>query len=382
MIRILLALALTASVGACSTLPRDGPSNRAIMGAASADADASFALIDLDYAVSERIKQAAPPALGSLAGAGSNAPTDLIQVGDTLDVAIFEPGGALFGGSSASKGAPGTATQSLPALVVNRDGTVTIPFAGSVRVAGLTPRQAEQAIHRALVGKVVSPQVVVAVPQSPSNGVTVLGSVKAPGRVPISANSNTILDVVAAAGGADGPPENILVTITRGDRTVSAPLVSVYRDAGENIRLSRGDQVNLISRPRRFSSFGALGKINLTDMPTGDLTLTGALSSLGGLDPNAANARSVLVFRFERPEVARALGVTLPETRKGVPLIYRLNLAEPAGFFTANNFVVQAEDVVYVPRADSAELRKFFEFVQTVTRVIYDVTVTGTLGIN
>lgn len=385
MSRQLLTLILAAAVGACTTLPRDGPANRTIARAAS-DQDAAFNLLELDYATSERIRAIPVGMMGSLATTGDGAPVDVIQVGDSLAVSIFEPGGGLFGGSAALGGpaaavaAVSTASQNLPTAVVDRQGAITIPFAGQIRVAGMTPSEAQQAIRRALAGKAVNPQVVVGVAGSSANAVTVFGAAKQAGRVPLTLANDTVIDVIAAAGGVDGPPENVVVTLTRGRTSARIALTDLYRYPAENIRLQRGDQLNLELKPRRFSSFGALGKVSLTDMPTGDVTLTSALSSLGGLDTNSANARSVLVFRFERPEVANALGIAGPRSDRGVPVVYRLDLADPAGFFIANNFIVQPDDVLYVPRADSAELRKFFEFVQTITRVIYDIRVTGTFG--
>ena len=306
-------------------------------------------------------------------------------MGDTVSVAIFEPGGALFGGGAGgaeATGAAAVATAGLPPFVVAPNGTITLPFAGHVRLAGLSAQQAEREILSALRGKVVSPQVVVSLAPSPTNGVTVLGQVATPGRVPLTYGVSNILDIIAGAGGVQGPPENVIVHLTRDGQTRATPLTAIYRDPRENIRLKRGDQINLVAQPRRYSSFGAVGAVTLTEMPTGDVTLTAALSALGGLDTNSANARSVFVFRFERVDIARSIGIDTPETRKGVPVIYRLNLTEPAGFFTANNFIVQPDDILYVPRANSAELRKFFEFVQSITRVIYDVTVTGALGVD
>lgn len=384
--RQIYCIALLAALGACSSLPRDGPSNMAVTRAA--EADRNFALIDLSYEQSERIRLAPPPLFSSLASSSSEIDqTDVIGPGDTISVSIFEPGGALFGGGAGATGAAGAgaaavATAGLPPFTVAQDGAITLPFAGRVRVAGLTSQHAERSILAALRGKVVSPQVVVSLAPSAANGVTVIGQVNTPGRIPLTFGASTILDVVAAAGGVDGPPENVVVNLVRDGQVRTTPLVAIYRDPRENIRLLRGDQINLVAQPRRYSSFGAVGAVTLTEMPTGDVTLTAALSALGGLDTNSANARSVFVFRFERPDIARSIGIDAPETRKGVPVIYRLNLAEPAGFFTANNFIVQPDDIVYVPRANSAELRKFFEFVQSITRVIYDVTVTGALGVN
>ena len=376
--RTVSILALVAILGGCSTLPRDGPSGRAVARGASAE-QANYVIVDLDYAISEQIKAQPSQFLGSLTDATEPAGGGMIGPGDTLAVAILEPSGTLFGGGSGGENIrPGN--QNLPAIVVNSAGAVTIPYAGSVNVAGLSATEAGQAIQRALRGKVGNPQVVVSVANNAYNTVTVLGEVRQPGRALLSGNANTILDIIAAAGGSTRTPEDVIVNIQRDGRTYTAPLGVVTTEFGENIRLQRGDQVNLTYRPRRYSTFGALGAISQVEMAAGPLTLAGALSRVGGLNFTIANARSVLVFRFERPEVAQAIGLTQPALPRGVPVVYRLNLEEGTGFFTANNFMIQPDDILYVPNSDSAELSKFFTLVQTFTRVIYDISVTNTLN--
>jgi polysaccharide export outer membrane protein len=382
MTRSLLTLLILVALTGCSTLPADGPSARTLdAGASGAGLTGGYAVLDLDYATVERIKAATPPDAASLAAAASTAPSDVIAVGDTLSIAIFEPGGALFGGRSSS-GAASSGGSSLPPVVVDRNGTAGVPFAGAVPVVGLTGPQAAEAVRRALIGKVGAPQVVVSIAASPSNAVTVLGEVRSPGRAPLAVGADRLLDVIAAAGGTARPVEDIEVAVQRDDRTFTAPLASVISTFGENVRLTRGDQVNLQYRPRRFSAFGALGTVSQIDMGAGPLTLDAALSRAGGLDSNSADARSVLVFRFERPEVAADLGLVQPATPRGVPVVYRLNLADPAGVFTAGNFSVRPDDVLYVPRSGAAEARKFFDFVQSITRVVYDVSVTSALSVD
>jgi polysaccharide export outer membrane protein len=380
--RHLSVLAITALLAGCSTLPRDGPTGRAVEnGASNIYGHANYTIVDLDYATSERINLQPPRFWGSLAGSGTNEVGGLIGSGDSLAITIFEPGGALFGGGSTSAGVRSGA-QNLPAATVTSAGTVAIPFAGQVQVAGLTTTEAASAIRRALIGKVGNPQVLVTIAENASNTVTVLGEVRSPGRVPISSNLNRVVDVIASRGGVARPPEDVLVAINRGGETYTAPLTAVTTDFTENVRLARGDQVNLIYRPRRFSTFGALGAVTQVEMGAGVLNLTGALSKVGGLDTNSANARSVLVFRFERPEIAQALGLRQPATNRGVPVVYRLSLEDAAGFFVANNFVIQADDVIYVPRSGSAELGKFFTLVRTLTGAIYDISVTSALNTN
>lgn len=379
MTRSLLALLIASILAGCSTLPRDGPSNRAVVRGATENAD--YAIVDLDYAAAERIKAVADQTFGSLVGAASLAPVDVIGEGDQLAIAIYEPSGALFGGGGGNDGIR-SGNQTLPAVVVDRNGNVAVPFAGPVRVSGLTTTEAAGAIRRALIGRVGNPQVSVTLAANVSNAVTVLGEVRQPGRAPLSTNADTILDVIAAAGGASRPSQDVEVQIRRGDQTFVAPLTAVTTRFAENIRLQSGDQINLVFQPRRFSSFGALGAVTQQDMPAGELTLADALSRSGGLNDGAANARSVLIFRFERPEVAQALGLTQPATPKGVPVVYRLNLEEGVGFFTASSFLIQPNDIIYAPRALSAEVGKFFGLVQQVTRVVYDLSVTSTLNNN
>jgi polysaccharide export outer membrane protein len=377
--RSLLSLLIVSLLAGCSTLPRDGPSNRAVVRGAEENAD--YAIVDLDYAAAERIKAVVSQAPGSLSAAASEAPVDVIGEGDQLAIAIFEPSGSLFGGGGTTSSVR-SGNQSLPLATVDRNGAVTVPFAGAVRVAGMTTTEAQAAIRRSLVGRVGNPQVSVTVETNVSNAVTVLGEVEDPGRAPLSTNADTILDVIAAAGGASRPSQDIEVQIRRGTQTFTAPLTAVTSRFEENVRLQSGDQVNLVYQPRRFSSFGALSAVTQQDMPAGEFTLADALSRSGGLNDTAANARSVLIFRFERPEVAQALGVTQAPTPQGVPIVYRLNLEEGVGFFIASSFLVQPRDIIYAPRALSAEIGKFFGLVQQVTRVAYDVTVASTLNNN
>jgi len=388
MTRTILPLAIVAILGGCSTLPRDGPSGASVdAGATTASALGSYALVPLTYEVTERMKQVPPQFFGTLAAGSSDQPADVIGEGDTLAISIFDPSGSLFGGTLGAGSSSGRnaatmsgGNQALPGATVDRTGSVTIPFGGQVRVQGLTSTQAAAAIRRALVGKVANPQVLVSIAGNASNTVNVLGDVRQPGRAPLGVNSDRILDVIAAAGGSARTTDDLTISIQRGGQTYTAPLSAVTTEFGENVRLQRGDVINVQYKPRRFSTFGGLNAVTQVDMPAGPMTLTGAMSKVGGLNTNTANARRVMIFRFERPEVAQALGITQPSTPRGVPVVYQLDFADAANVFAATNMQVMPEDVIYVPLAGAAEMRKFFEVVQSLTRVVYDVSVTSTLN--
>lgn len=89
---------------------------------------------------------------------------------------------------------------------VSNDGTVDLPTLGTVRVAGLTANQVEDAVARQLVAKGIlkTPEVEVTVTEYRSGVVNVIGSVVKAGPYPITKAAATILDMVLLAGGPEG----------------------------------------------------------------------------------------------------------------------------------------------------------------------------------
>jgi polysaccharide export outer membrane protein len=367
-------------LGACSSLPHDGPPGRAFRAEkAKPNQQQTYALVDLDYRVAEQIAAGPIPSLTSLAAASSDARNDQLGEGDIIDVSVFEAGGTVVFNTSDEGKATSGATENLPHLSISHDGCVTIPFAGEVKVAGLTTAEAAAAIKRALHGRAVDPQVEVVLVGNFTNSVTVIGEVRNVGRVPLSSYNERILDVLATAGGPTKPPGDIMVTIVRGGVQASTPLPALLKESDQNIRLAPHDQVRLLYAPRKYSMFGAFGRVSEQQIEDEGLTLAEAISRSGGLDTMSANAASVLLFRFERPVVARSLGVSAAPTPKGVPVVYRLNMLKPESLFVANEFAVRPDDLIYVPRSDTTELRKFLELVSLVSQVTYNLTVTPVL---
>src|SRR5262252_4298285 len=85
-------------------------------------------------------------------------------------------------------------------IPVRSDGKISLPLAGEVQAAGATPLKLEQEIATKLKGYISEPEVTVMVQQVNSQKFNVLGMVNKPGSYVI-ANSPTILDAIAIAGG-------------------------------------------------------------------------------------------------------------------------------------------------------------------------------------
>lgn len=87
-------------------------------------------------------------------------------------------------------------------MYIADDGTVQLPLAGPVHVAGLSPTEAAHAVEAALREKqiLVDPHVTFTILKSTSRQVSVLGEVRKPGIFPVESNS-TLLELLAQAGG-------------------------------------------------------------------------------------------------------------------------------------------------------------------------------------
>jgi polysaccharide biosynthesis/export protein len=166
-------------------------------------------------------------------------------------------------------------TYSPTPIVVLDDGSVIVPLAGRVVVAGDTPRVASAAIAHALRPYVRTPLVSVYVSKPGPIEVTVLGNVKTPGRYQV-ASQGRLLDAVAAAGGvgdvsASAYPDAHVASPRGSVQTVS--LATLMRDGnlGADPVLDQNSIV-YISGGVSFSVqvLGAVDKAGQVDIHDGD----------------------------------------------------------------------------------------------------------------
>ena len=86
---------------------------------------------------------------------------------------------------------------------------------------------------------------------------------------------------------------------------------------------------------------------------------------MGGLIDPRADASGIFIFRFEDAQTEKQK--VSPLTRDGkTPVVYAINLKDPASFFIAQNFPMRNKDVLYVANAPAAELQKFLNLVGSV----------------
>jgi len=377
LVRRLTCGLLVLALSACSSLGSSGPSARAVTrSGAKPVANADIKIVDVKEEAAQRIISAGRAALFSEAlGDGPPALT-VIGKGDVLDIAIWEaPPAALFGtvggeaalaGAGAAIGVSSRGT-TFPEQMVDDAGRVSLPFAGSIPVAGLSPRQVEREIVARLDGKAHLPQAIVRLTRNASANVTVVGDVASSARVPLTSKGERLLDALASAGGVKQPVGKTTIRITRGRQVATLPLETILLDPAQNIRLQPDDVVTALFQPYSFTALGAV--TNNAEIPfegTG-ITVAQALGRVGGLQDNRADIRGVFIFRLEDPAALdpaiREGARTTPDGR--IPVIYRIDMRDPATFFIAQSFPIRNNDVLYVSNAPLADLQKFVSIVSS-----------------
>ncbi|MAM62798.1 polysaccharide biosynthesis/export family protein [Maritimibacter sp. UBA3975] len=363
----LLPLILSLFLGACTILPNQGPTTAAFdmeeNRTPSATAE-GFIVADLTPRTVKLLEGRGAPSFGSLGGAYRGAGQYRIGVGDAVSVSIWEAnGGGLF--ATGAPGASGSRATGIPAQVVERDGAITIPYAGRVTVAGLMLSEAEAKIVEALQGKAIEPQAIVSVNQNVSNTVTVTGEVVNGRRIPLTQAGDRILDVIAAAGGARSPTDETVVTLSRGGHTLSIAMGKLIKNPSENIYARAGDTITVVREVKIFTALGATGRNTLVDFPTSGITLEKAVAKAGGLINVLSDPGGVFLLRREHASLARKLDPTFPIANPNgyVNVVYRANLRDPNTLFLAKRFDVLEDDILYVSGAPSTELQKFLTLV-------------------
>src|SRR5271154_6242646 len=231
---ILAALALLSGCG----LPAAGPQASDIVSQESPQgALGGYVLIDVDEQVASISASQPRESFKRVFTTGRPAPDLRIGISDSVVVTIWEAAaGGLFSAAPNDRTiSAGSRTATIPEQVVARDGTIEVPYAGRLKVAGLTPAEVEQEIVQALSHKAIEPQVVVTISKNLANTVSVGGEVSNGARISLTTKGDRILDVIAAAGGIRIPASDAFIRLTRGRRTVSVAYNAILAHPEENI---------------------------------------------------------------------------------------------------------------------------------------------------
>jgi len=357
-ISLTMLAALSLSLAGCASLPSSGPTGAQIV---KAQQDATnpvpFKIVELnDLATLPAPSTLAAP--GFMTAAIAPRPSDLIGPGDVLNVVIYEAGVTVFSGSNAKLSEvggydPSAHAERLPALRVSDDGYINLPYVGRIKAAGLTPEGLQRAIVGGLGGKSQNPQAIVSIDQSITNSVILGGEVAKSGRLMLATGKETLLDVVALAGGYRGEASDLALRLERDGRIWETRLAPLLRSSEANLRILPGDHLELLRQPQSFSVFGAPGRVEQIPFAAPSMSLSEAMARAGGSNPYLGDPAAIFVFRF----------VQSGEDGKEEPVVYHLNMQKAGSYFVAQRFAMNDKDILYVGNARANQPSKFIQLI-------------------
>ncbi len=365
-------IGLLAGLAGCATLPSSGPTGSQIEKSAVAPKDGTVPI---------RLAQVDTIADIPVVGTGATPaamlpdltppPTDLVGPGDILEVNIYEAGVALFAGSGSSSNGPinqaaatpGVQVQKLPPTRIDDSGNISIPYAGTLHVAGQTVSQVEAMVRKSLRGLSQNPRVLITVSQGITNTIIVGGEVVRPGRLVLQTNRETLSDVVALAGGYRGNARDLTLRVKRGGRNVDLRMNDLTDNPALDVRAYPGDRLMLINNPRTYSVLGASGRVEQTAFSRSSVSLAEAVATAGGVNPGAGNPAAIFVFRYVRDEQGNE-----------VPMVYHLNMMKTGSYFLAQRFAMQDKDVLYFGNAAANQPSKLIQLISQLFSPILTVT--------
>ena len=367
-IKNIVHVALLAGLSGCATLPSSGPTGSQIRSSAKeAAAGSPISLVEVRSAadVPPPPKVALP--LSTLAQTQAT-PTDMVGPGDILDISIYEAGVTLFASSSAASMSPagsdlGVQVQKLPPTRIDDQGDITIPYVGTMHVAGQTTGAIESAIRKALLRLSQNPQVLVTLNEAITNSIIVGGQVSKPGRLVLHTNRESLSDVIALAGGYRGDSKDLMVRIMRGQSTADVRINDLIENPDLDVAIRPGDRLMLVDDPRTYSILGASGRVQQIAFSRSSVSLAEAVANAGGTDAGVGDPAAIFLFRYVKDEQGNE-----------IPRVYHLNMMETSAYFLAQKFTMQDKDVLYFGNAAANQPSKLVQLVSQLFSPVLTVT--------
>ncbi len=250
---------------------------------------------------------------------------------------------------------------------VTTDGTLFYPYAGEIKVAGLTAQELRAEITQRLSNKILNdPQVDVRVTGYNSLRATVTGAVNKPGFVAFSELPLTIPLAVAAAGGFSEEADPSGMQLRRGDKVYSINFMEAFKSnlPLDKIILKPDDQIFIpamseTQKENKVYVLGEVGRVGVVNLNHGSLSLVEALASAGGLHALNASSKSIYVLR---------------NTSATTVDVYHLNAKNAMALAMADRFDLNPHDIVYVDASGLATWNRLLSLIMPNASVLNSVT--------
>jgi polysaccharide export outer membrane protein len=220
---------------------------------------------------------------------------------------------------------------------VQPDGTLFYPYAGKVKVGGMTVEQVRSTLEKRLARYLKEPQVDVNV-VGYGGRVSLQGAFTNTAPQDTTVVPQTLSQVIGRAGVDVANADLSGLVLTRDGRNYNLDLDALNRNGvAADIYLKPGDRVYLPYNDRKqVYVVGEVRTPQAITFKTSDISLTQALGRAGGLNPETSKGKAVYVIRG------------MDDTANMPSTVYNLDARSPAAFAVASRFQLRAGDVVWV----------------------------------
>jgi len=261
-----------------------------------------------------------------------------VGIGDELNITFWQ------GGKSTTQ-----------KVVVQVDGTVSLPYQAALQVAGYTPREIDKLTTDILKKYERNPRVDVQVLIARSKFASIFGEVQNLSRQPTGPgtyslrNKESLVDFLSRVGGPTKEANLNKVQIIRNGKTVLLNLSRAIRqgDLSENAIIDDGDTIfvpSLAQSQRQVYVLGQVAKTGIVEF-TGEMNFLDAISKSGGLTDDAY-LPDIRVLRADRDQ-PQILAVNFQRFLEEGDL--------------SQNLALMDKDVIIIPSRPIANWNKFIQ---------------------
>jgi polysaccharide biosynthesis/export protein len=221
--------------------------------------------------------------------------------------------------------------------------------------------------------------VVVALAQQNTSLISVLGEVNQPARFPVSFAGEKILDEITRAGGPKSQGFDTWVMLERDGKRATVPFGALVYEPINNIYARPNDTIYLYREPQTFVEFGAAGQQGQFNFDAWRISLAEGVAKAGGLNDTLADPAGVYLYRGEPRDVAQRMGIDISAFEGPlIPVVYNVNLRDPAGYFLATKLQMRNKDVIFVSNAVEIEQAKIMNYINLITATVNNPMVAAT----
>lgn len=327
-----------AGIDSASTL-----TGEAAEGSASEKADATagtpdIAITEVNASLISHLAQSQKQQQAELSQVLSGAPEAYtVGPGDVLQIVVWDhPEFAAALGSSQTQSSARSGDP-LAGFIVDQNGSLTFPYAGTLQVAGQRTDEIQQRLTGALAKYFVKPQLTVRMASYRARQVYVDGEVRSAGALAVNDVPMTLYEAIGRAGGFSETADQSNLVLVRDGESLRVNLTQLLAQgvSPSRLYLKPGDLLRVASRDE--NDVYVMGEVNkpISAIPrrTGRITLADALSQAGSVNASTADAAQMFVVRG---------------SLSGTPQVFHLDGRSPVAMLLAKDFELQPKDVVYV----------------------------------